>query len=65
MSGLWKEDIRLWRKQGNDIAKEMGLAVLGKLPVITKYAELADEGRFDEVDTTYVNQAALQIMNLQ
>lgn len=49
----------------DSIADEMGIDVLGKIPVITELAELADEGRFDEADNEYINKAVENINNLQ
>ena len=41
------------------IAKELGVPVLGKLPVEPAYARLVDEGRFDEVMNVYLNPEPL------
>lgn len=41
----------------DETAKELGLKVLGKLPVVPQYAQLADEGRFDEINVEYLQDA--------
>lgn len=41
----------------DDIAKSMGLPVLGKLPIVPEYAKIADEGRFEEVENNYLEEA--------
>ena len=34
----------------DEIAAEIGIPVLGKMPIHPEFAELVDEGRFAEVD---------------
>lgn len=46
----------------DSISEEIGMEVLGKMPIMTSLAELADEGRFDEVDNEYVMKAVEKIM---
>ena len=41
----------------DEIASEIGVEVLGKLPIVPAIAKLADEGRFDEADNTFVDMA--------
>ncbi len=41
----------------DDVAKSMELQVGGKIPVDSSYAELADAGRFDEVDNSCIAPA--------
>ena len=36
----------------DEIAAEIGVPVLGKMPIHPEFAELVDEGRFAEVDNT-------------
>ena len=47
----------------DEIASEIGIEVLGKLPIIPAIAKLADEGRFDEADNTFVDMAVDKIIN--
>jgi small GTP-binding protein len=39
------------------VADEMNLPVLGKLPIVSRFAELADKGAFDDVDNPYLEEA--------
>ena len=41
----------------DDVAQKFGLSVLAKLPIDTKTAELIDQGRADEIDTTPMDKA--------
>ena len=41
----------------DEIAAEMGLPVLGKMPIEPELARLSDEGEFSETDHTYLEQA--------
>lgn len=45
------------------IASEIGVELLGKLPIVPAIAKLADEGRFDEADNTFVDMAVDKIIN--
>lgn len=47
----------------DEIASEIGVEVLGKLPIVPAIAKLADEGRFDEADNTFVDMAVDKIIN--
>ncbi|MDD6294135.1 MAG: Mrp/NBP35 family ATP-binding protein [Lachnospiraceae bacterium] len=47
----------------DEIASEIGIEVLGKLPIIPAIAKLADEGRFDEADNTFIDMAVDKIIN--
>ena len=47
----------------DEIATEIGVEVLGKLPIVPAIAKLADEGRFDEADNTFVDMAVDKIIN--
>ena len=40
-----------------EIAKEMGIAFAGQIPIEPGYAEMSDEGRFADVDNGYIAQA--------
>ena len=46
-------------------ADEMGLKVLGKLPIDPQYAGMGDEGRFDEIDLPQLGDAILKIESLK
>lgn len=48
----------------DEIASEIGVEVLGKLPIVPAIAKLADEGRFDEADNTFVDMAVDKIINV-
>lgn len=41
----------------DEAAAELNIPVLGKLPVIPRFAELADEGKFADVDNPYLEEA--------
>ena len=45
----------------DEIAAEMGLPVLGKVPIDTDIAEAVEEERFHEVDKDYLHEAANQL----
>ncbi len=47
----------------DEIASEIGVEVLGKLPIVPAIAKLADEGRFEEADNTFVDMAVDKIIN--
>ena len=47
----------------DEIASEIGVELLGKLPIVPAIAKLADEGRFDEADNTFVDMAGGNIIN--
>lgn len=47
----------------DEIASEISVEVLGKLPIVLAIAKLADEGRFDEADNTFVDMAVDKIIN--
>ena len=49
----------------DEVAAEIGLDVLGKLPIIPDMAKLADEGRFDEVDNPFVSTAVEKIISIK
>ncbi len=48
----------------DEIAAEMGVEVLGKMPLDPAYAELADEGLFYKADNIYLDKAIKAIENL-
>ena len=50
--------------QVDSVAEEIGLQVLGKLPIDPAFAKLADEGRFDEVETPEIAPAVEKITTL-
>ncbi len=45
----------------DEVAAELKIPVLGKLPVVAGFAELADVGRFDEVENPYLEEAVKAI----
>ena len=42
----------------DEIAKELGVPVLGKMPIDVKLAELADSGLFSKIENEYITAAA-------
>lgn len=41
----------------DEVAANLGLKVCGKIPIDSAYAEMSDEGRFSEVDNSFVKEA--------
>ena len=61
-----KKRIEVFGKSNIDAAAlELGIPVLGKLPIIPEFAALADEGRFDEVRNEYVADAVKTIIQMK
>lgn len=48
----------------NEAAKELGIDVLGKLPLDTEYAQAADEGRFYEKENPYLEAGIQKLENM-
>ena len=48
----------------DEVAKELGIDVLGKLPLDPKYAQAADEGRFYELENPNLEAGAEKIGNI-
>lgn len=46
----------------DEVSKELGIKVLGKLPIIPEYAKLADEGKFDNVQNEYLKDSIKAII---
>ena len=46
------------------IAKELKLSVLGKMPLNPAYANLADEGNFYNIENPYLEEAIKKIENI-
>lgn len=44
-----------------DVAMELGIDVLGKIPIIPEMAELADAGLFDKIDNKYIDAAVEKV----
>lgn len=57
MSGLRKENEIFGKSQDQETAEENGIKLLGQIPIDTSFAKLADEGRFEDADTSYVHGA--------
>jgi len=49
----------------DEIAAELGVNVLGKMPIDPEFAAMADEGRFSEVHNSYVEQSFFVIRELK
>lgn len=49
----------------DDVSLELGIPVLGKLPIVPEFAELADKGKFDEVRNEYVILAVNKITQMK
>lgn len=41
----------------DEIAAELGVPVLGKMPIDPEFAKLADEGKFDQAENGHVSDA--------
>ena len=48
----------------DEIAKELNLEVLGKMPIMPQSASLADKGAFDLSENKYIDKAVDVIKNL-
>ena len=48
----------------DEVAKELGIDVLGKLPLDPKYAQAADEGRFFELENPHLEAGVEKIGNI-
>ena len=46
----------------DDIAKELGVKILAKLPMNPDYAALADAGKMDELDPGFIDDGVEQIL---
>ncbi|HAV90949.1 MAG TPA: ATP-binding protein, partial [Eubacterium sp.] len=49
----------------DEIAKELGIDVLGKMPIMTKSASLADKGAFDLSENKYIEDATNKLIKLE
>lgn len=59
------KEIRLFGDSKVDAAAlQMGIPVLGKMPLDPKYAELADQGKFHEIENPYLKEAEDKVENL-
>lgn len=47
-----------------EVAAEIGVPVLGKMPLDPEYAKLADEGQFDKIKNPYLKDAVDKVENL-
>ncbi|MEG0963129.1 MAG: Mrp/NBP35 family ATP-binding protein [Lachnospiraceae bacterium] len=47
-----------------EVAEQMKLKVLGKMPLNPQYAKLADEGKFTEIDNPYLKEAIKIVENI-
>ncbi len=41
----------------DEVAVELNVPVLGKMPIVSKFAELADDGKFDAAENPYLEEA--------
>ena len=48
----------------DEAASEIGIPVLGKMPLDPEYARLADEGEFYKVENPYLEDAADKVENV-
>ena len=48
----------------DEYAEELGLKVLGKLPLNPEYAKLADAGKFYDIENSYLNEAVEILKNI-
>ena len=58
MSGLREENSGFWRKPCGRGAEELGVKVLGKMPLDPKLASVVEEEKFYEVTNDYLKDAA-------
>ena len=59
------KDIRLFGESKiNEIASELGINVLGKMPINPSVAELCDKGEIEKLDHPYLNEAVEYIENV-
>ena len=49
----------------DEVAAEIGISVLGKMPINPEYAKMSDEGRFDDIDNTDLEAAVEKITSLK
>ena len=58
-------EIKLFGESNIDeTAKELGVEVLGKLPLDTSYAQTADKGEFYTIDNNYLDKAVEVLKNI-
>lgn len=56
-----KTEFKIFGSGSDDIAKELGLDLLGKMPIDVSLAQLVDNGCFEKYDNIYLKPAAEQI----
>ena len=47
-----------------EVAKETGIPLAGQIPIDPEYAQMSDEGRFADVDNTYIAQTLELLRNI-
>ena len=47
-----------------EVAKETGIPLAGQIPIDPEYAQMSDEGRFADVDNTYIAQTLELLRNV-
>ena len=47
-----------------EVAKETGIPLAGQIPIDPEYAQMSDEGRFADVDNTYITQTLELLRNV-
>ena len=58
-------EIKLFGESNIDeTAKELGVEVLGKLPLDTSYSQTADKGEFYTIDNNYLDKAVEVLKNI-
>ncbi len=48
----------------DEAAKEMGIPVLGKMPLNPEYAKMVDEGKFVKIENPYLEEAIKKVENI-
>lgn len=48
----------------DEAAAEMGIPVLGKMPLNPEYAKMVDEGKFAEIENPYLEEAVKKVENI-
>ena len=52
------------KRRVEEVAKETGIPLAGQIPIDPEYAQMSDEGRFADVDNTYIAQTLELLRNV-
>ena len=56
-----KKEIKLFGSGSETVAEELGVKLLGKMPIDVSLSQLVDNGMFERFETTYLDEAAKEI----